>query len=137
MPLALRFPLSACFVLIMSALPFERIASAADFRYSVQLDDPTKVIRTDRETGATLVCRNTGPAVWCPPTVETCRTILDKVQAWRAEQELPSQQEVIDCLQHNLCDRKPSQRPPLSALPGIDELTLTYCLDHQSGQRPD
>jgi hypothetical protein len=137
MPLALRFPLSGCFILMLSALPFERTAVASDFRYSVQLDDPTQVIRTDRETGATLVCRNTGHAVWCPPTAETCRTVLDKVQVWRAEQDLPSQQEVIDCLQRNLCDRKPPQRPPLSALPGTDELTLTYCLDHQSDQRPD
>jgi hypothetical protein len=111
---------------------------AADYRYSVQLDDPTKVVRTDRKTGATLVCRNTGHGIWCPPAAEVCRSLLDQVQAWRAEHDLPSQQQVIDCLQHDRCEAPPPpSRPPPGAIPGTDEETLTYCLDARRDKRPD
>ncbi len=118
-------------VFLLPALSVGQPVQASNYRYSVQLDDPTKVIRTDRDTGATLVCRNTGHAIWCPPPAEVCRTLLDKVQAWQAEQDLPSQQQVIDCLQNNRCDAKPTPRPPLPAALGTDDLTLGYCLEHR------
>ncbi len=130
------FRLLPLFGLALSVSMAGAPAQASDYRYSIQLDDPTKVIRTDRETGATLVCRNLGHLVWCPPTAEACQTIRDTVQAWQAEQGLPSQQQVIDCLQHNQCDPKPPQRPP-AAIPGVDDRTVTYCLEPQNDQRPD
>jgi hypothetical protein len=94
------------------------------------------VIRTDRDTGATLVCRNTGHGIWCPPAAGECRPLLDRVRAWQAEHELPSQQQVIDCLQHDRCDTPPPPVPPAGAIPGADPQTLTYCLEHQGDDRP-
>ncbi len=127
----MRLPLVAAFFALMTTVG---VAVGAEYRYSVQLGDPTKVIRTDRETGATVVCRNTAHGVWCPPSAEACRALLDKVQAWQAERDLPSQQQVIDCLQHNRCETKPPPKAP--ALPGTDEATLAWCRDHGDGSVP-
>lgn len=105
-------------------------AGAADYRYTIQLGEPGTVLRTDRQTGATTTCRTTPKGVWCPPSAAECRALLEQVDASQSERTMPSEREVIDCLQHDRCDVHP--RPPKAppAQPAIDEAALTWCLEH-------
>ena len=121
-----RFPNPAWMILIPLAAS---AAGAAEYRYSIQLGEPGVVVRTDRETGATTLCRATAKGVWCPPSEAECRKLLDQAESWQAEHSLPDQQQVIDCLQHDRCDTRP-QKPPPGALTGVDETTLSWCLEH-------
>ena len=104
-------------------------AGAADYRYTIQLGEPGTVLRTDRATGATTLCRSTGHGVWCPPGEAECRTLLDTVESWQAERAMPSDRQVIDCLQNNRCNTRPPD-PGAGRPPGLDEAALAWCLSH-------
>lgn len=103
-------------------------AGAADYRYSIQLGEPGVVLRTDRETGATTLCRSTGQGVWCPPSEAECRRLLDQAEGF--ERGLPGQRQVIECIQHDRCDTSPPKPPAAAPPPTGDEATLSYCLEH-------
>ena len=104
-------------------------AGAAEYRYTIQLGEPGAVLRTDRATGATTLCRTTGHGVWCPPGAAECRALLDAVESWQAERAMPSDRQVIECLQHDRCETKPPS-PAANQPPGTDEAALSWCLAH-------
>ncbi|MEI8394574.1 MAG: hypothetical protein WCF85_07555 [Rhodospirillaceae bacterium] len=75
--------------------------AVAEYRYSLQLSDPGVVIRTESETGATVLCRSTPHGPRCPPSDSECRKLLEAVLS-----------------------------APASPAPPIDEAAALWCLDH-------
>ena len=114
---------------LVSSLMLTAAAGAADYRYTIQLGEPGVVLRTDRASGATALCRTTPHGVWCPPGAAECRTLLDAVDSWQAERAMPSDRQVIECLQRDRCDTRPLA-PAAGKPPGLDEAALAWCLDH-------
>ncbi|MEI6984890.1 MAG: hypothetical protein WCK65_02080 [Rhodospirillaceae bacterium] len=123
------------FLLSLVAVVTVTVAVAGDYRYTIQLSDPGTVIRTDRTSGVASSCRNSGQGVWCPPSAEECRAMLEMAEARQSALATPSQREVIDCLKSNRCDSNPASPAAAAAAaagdyPGVDDRTVSYCLSH-------